>query len=154
MQIRTGPHSLPIRSWYCSVRSRLALSTERLITLNLTSRGRTFSTSSSQREVIQAQGQTGSNHISTAARSVMVEYCTRNCLPAGLTWPTPAANRVPWKTRTGTCPSPAAVAPPSDCGVSADRRSSVAGVRNLTQVEAAERARLLEVSGYDIALDL
>jgi aminopeptidase N len=30
----------------------------------------------------------------------------------------------------------------------------VAGVRNLTQVEAAERARLLEVSGYDIALDL
>jgi len=30
----------------------------------------------------------------------------------------------------------------------------VAGVRNLTQVEAAERARLLEVTGYDIALDL
>jgi aminopeptidase N len=30
----------------------------------------------------------------------------------------------------------------------------VAGVRNLTQVEAAERARLLTVDGYDIALDL
>ncbi|MET0495708.1 MAG: aminopeptidase N, partial [Actinoplanes sp.] len=30
----------------------------------------------------------------------------------------------------------------------------MAGVRNLTQVEAAERARLLEVTGYDIALDL
>jgi aminopeptidase N len=30
----------------------------------------------------------------------------------------------------------------------------VAGVRNLTQVEAAERARLLDVTGYDIALDL
>jgi aminopeptidase N len=30
----------------------------------------------------------------------------------------------------------------------------VAGVRNLTQVEAAERARLLDVSGYDITLDL
>jgi aminopeptidase N len=30
----------------------------------------------------------------------------------------------------------------------------VAGVRNLTQVEAAERARLLEVTGYDIVLDL
>ncbi len=30
----------------------------------------------------------------------------------------------------------------------------MAGVRNLTQVEAVERARLLEVSGYDIALDL
>jgi aminopeptidase N len=32
--------------------------------------------------------------------------------------------------------------------------SIVAGVRNLTEVEAAERARLLEVTGYDIALDL
>jgi aminopeptidase N len=31
---------------------------------------------------------------------------------------------------------------------------NVAGVRNLTQVEAAERARLLEVTGYDISLDL
>ena len=30
----------------------------------------------------------------------------------------------------------------------------VAGVRNLTQVEAAERARLLDVTGYDINLDL
>jgi aminopeptidase N len=30
----------------------------------------------------------------------------------------------------------------------------VAGVRNLTEVEAAERARLLEVTGYDLVLDL
>lgn len=30
----------------------------------------------------------------------------------------------------------------------------MAGVRNLTQVEAAERARLLDVTGYDIHLDL
>ena len=30
----------------------------------------------------------------------------------------------------------------------------MAGVRNLTQVEAAERARLLEVAGYEITLDL
>ena len=30
----------------------------------------------------------------------------------------------------------------------------MAGVRNLTQVEAAERARLLDVTGYDISLDL
>ncbi|MFD0517756.1 aminopeptidase N [Paractinoplanes durhamensis] len=30
----------------------------------------------------------------------------------------------------------------------------MAGVRNLTQVEAADRARLLEVTGYDITLDL
>src|SRR4051794_40074666 len=30
----------------------------------------------------------------------------------------------------------------------------VAGVRNLTQTEAAERARLLDVTAYDITLDL
>ena len=30
----------------------------------------------------------------------------------------------------------------------------MAGVRNLTQVEAAERARLLDVESYDITLDL
>ena len=30
----------------------------------------------------------------------------------------------------------------------------MAGVRNLTQVEAAERARLLDVTAYDISLDL
>ena len=30
----------------------------------------------------------------------------------------------------------------------------MAGVRNLTQLEAAERARLLDVTGYDISLDL
>src|SRR5882757_8442037 len=30
----------------------------------------------------------------------------------------------------------------------------VAGVRNLTQLEAAERARLLSVTAYDITLDL
>lgn len=30
----------------------------------------------------------------------------------------------------------------------------MAGVRNLTQVEAADRARLLEVTGYDVAVDL
>jgi aminopeptidase N len=30
----------------------------------------------------------------------------------------------------------------------------VAGVRNLTQIEAAERARILDVTAYDIAIDL
>jgi aminopeptidase N len=33
-------------------------------------------------------------------------------------------------------------------------KTTVAGVRNLRQVEAAERARLLDVSAYDISLDL
>ena len=30
----------------------------------------------------------------------------------------------------------------------------MAGIRNLTQVEAAERARVLDVRGYDISVDL
>ena len=30
----------------------------------------------------------------------------------------------------------------------------MAGVRNLTQIEAAERARLLDVTSYDITIDL
>jgi aminopeptidase N len=59
------------------------------------------------------------------------------------------------KTRIGGAPSPAAVA---IAIVDAESQQTgeviVAGVRNLTQVEAAERARLLQVTGYDIALDL
>src|SRR3954470_24838821 len=43
--------------------------------------------------------------------------------------------------------------PPGPCAARMGR-VNVAGVRNLTQVEAAERARLLDVTGYDIALDL
>src|SRR5262245_10817023 len=39
-------------------------------------------------------------------------------------------------------------------GTSPDGDPPVAGVRNLTQLEAAERARLLEVTSYDISLDL
>src|SRR4051794_7589091 len=35
-----------------------------------------------------------------------------------------------------------------------DRRRHVAGVRNLRQVEAVERARLLDIAAYDISLDL
>src|SRR4029079_5617572 len=38
--------------------------------------------------------------------------------------------------------------------ISPEETTPVAGVRNLTQVEAAERARLLDVTSYDISLDL
>ena len=44
--------------------------------------GRTCSTSSSQREVIQAHGQTGSNHMSTVARSVTP--CSLRVEPPGM----------------------------------------------------------------------
>ena len=60
-----------IASAYCSGTSRPSLSTDRLITWKDTSTGRTFSTSSNHREVTHAQGQAGSNHMSTASRSAM-----------------------------------------------------------------------------------
>src|SRR3954447_7882571 len=44
----------------------------RLLTWKEGAIGRTFSTSSSQRDVIQAQGQSGSNHKSTRVGSVLV----------------------------------------------------------------------------------
>src|SRR5206468_2243472 len=60
------PHPLASPSLYRSGRfSRPSLRTERLITWNETRTGRTFSTSSSQREVIHAHGHLGSNHIAT-----------------------------------------------------------------------------------------
>jgi hypothetical protein len=60
-----------ISSTYCSGSSRPSLRTDRLITLNRTSSGRTFSTSRSQRDVSHAHGQSGSNHMSTVPRSVI-----------------------------------------------------------------------------------
>ena len=50
---------------------RCSLSTARLMTDQVTSMSRTFSTSISQRDVIHAHGQIGSNHISTASRLVL-----------------------------------------------------------------------------------
>ena len=59
---RTGPQPAAIDFWYRSS-VRCSFSTDRLMTWNVMSTGRTFSTSSSQREVIQAHGHLGSNHI-------------------------------------------------------------------------------------------
>ncbi len=65
MMTRTGPQACSMSARYCSGRSRPSLSTARLITDQVTRTGRTVSTCMSQREVIQAQGHIGSNHIST-----------------------------------------------------------------------------------------
>src|SRR3954454_14026356 len=65
MQTRTGPQAFFIMSTYCSGRSRPSLSTASDMTFHVTSTSRTCSTSSTQREVIQAQGHSGSNQKST-----------------------------------------------------------------------------------------
>src|SRR5674476_1261855 len=64
---RTGPRERSIMELYSAGSSRPSLRTERLITDQVTSTSRTFSTSISQREVTHAHGQIGSNHISTEA---------------------------------------------------------------------------------------
>src|SRR3954471_1922728 len=65
MIARTGPHALSISRREPAGRLRFSLSTERLITRQVTSMSRTCSTSMSQRDVIHAQGHAGSNHIDT-----------------------------------------------------------------------------------------
>ena len=74
MHTRTGPHAFFIISTYCSGMSRPSLSTARLITCQDTSRSRTCSTSSTQREVIQAHGHRGSNQ-----KSSLVAAMTGSC---------------------------------------------------------------------------
>src|ERR1700691_1596958 len=66
---RTGPHAWAISSRYCSGRSLPSLTTARLITCQRAATGRTFSTSSSQRDAIQAHGHSGSNQKSTGVGS-------------------------------------------------------------------------------------
>src|SRR3954449_2735306 len=56
----------------------------RLITWKDGAIGRTFSTSSSQRDDIQAQGQSGSNQKSTGVRSVVVSVDCVMALSSGL----------------------------------------------------------------------
>src|SRR5208282_4010160 len=65
-----------MNSRYCSGMSSLpSFSTDRLITCQVTSTGRTFSTSRIQRDVIHAHGQIGSNQKSTRVVSCCVGSC-------------------------------------------------------------------------------
>src|SRR6185312_2671849 len=81
MITRTGPQACLRNSLYSSGNSsRPSLSTARLITCQSTFTSRTFSTSRIQREVIQANGQAGSNQKSTvdgAAFSDIWQYSFR-----------------------------------------------------------------------------
>lgn len=77
MTTRTGAQAwVRIISRYSSgISSSLgSLSTARLITCQRTSTSRTFSTSSIQREVIQAQGQSGSNQKSAGTLPAAVLF--------------------------------------------------------------------------------
>ncbi len=116
-----GPTPAPSSRRSSGDRSRPSLSTARLITCQCTSRSRTFSTSSTQRLVIQAQGHSGSNQKSRVVAAT-----------------------------AGSCPRNHAVQPPcagwQDAGVKTDATAA----SNLTRDEARERAALLTVAGYDL----
>ncbi|CAM5651619.1 hypothetical protein SRIMM317S_06085 [Streptomyces rimosus subsp. rimosus] len=75
MHTRTGPHTTPPGRFFSryssgSSSSLSSFNTPRLITCQRTSTGRTFSTSSIQREVSQAHGQDGSNQKSAGTLAV------------------------------------------------------------------------------------
>src|SRR3954447_24696584 len=72
MHTRTGFQPSSIIDWYFSSRSRPELRTDRLITCHCTSMSRTFSTSRIHREVIHANGQSGSNQKSAVSREVVM----------------------------------------------------------------------------------
>ena len=84
MARRTGPHPRWIISLYSSGTSLSSLSTERLMTWKTVCTSRTCSTSSIQRDVIQAQGHSGSNQkstVSTVCDSVMHASTARDASP-------------------------------------------------------------------------
>src|SRR5690242_3889576 len=128
MTARTGPQAFFIISTYCSGRSRPSFSTARLMTCQDTVSGRTFSTSSTQRDVIHAQGHSGSNQKSMRDVSGAMSARTRHIRPAFPAW--------------------------KDARGDATEGTLHVTINNLTREEAAERARLLQVASYDVVLDL
>src|SRR5260370_6604053 len=102
-----------------------SFSTARLITCQTTLTGRTFSTSSIQREVIHAQGQIGSNQKSTRVGCCSVSSC-------GVMHTSATGSRRKFRRR-------------DDQPVISD---------NLTRDEATTRSALITVASYQVDLDL
>src|SRR3954464_14968300 len=166
MATRTAPQFCLSPSRYFSGRlSRPSLRTAGLITRNRMSTGRTFSTSSSHRDVSQAHGQAGSNHMSAVIRSVTAISSGqfRSLLTNQYPYPdmgrcrrdVTCATHRDGRRRERIASSPSTRTARDDApDLEQMEKKHVPGVRNLTQVEAAERARLLAVEAYDVILDL
>src|SRR6476620_7842399 len=151
MMTRTGPHETSMSLRYPSSRSRFSLSTDRLITRQVTSMSRTCSTAISQRDVSHAHGHAGSNHIRTSAlaaveplrRVVVLPVCAAVVVMIGILSPWPE----------GSSGVPELLRRESMNGGSGLIRLPVPG-QNLTREEAATRADLIAVHSYDVVLDL
>src|SRR2546423_783472 len=112
------------------------------MTCQRTSTGRVFSTSSIQREVIQAQGHSGSNQKSATSRDgASAGELIRESTPGDLRLIPGAANRAIVQGSRQTIPSEVTRS-----------RARVPGT-NLTREEPEERAALLDVRSYDVKLD-
>src|SRR5690606_25212271 len=124
-------------------RSRPSLSTDRLITDQVTSTSRTCSTCSSQREVIQAQGQAGSKNISALVRlgAAVVVMAPSSQLSA--------APRAPAPGGTAYARAPCSVAEPDGRPPGGPCMPGT----NLTRDEASARSLLVSTESYDVGLD-
>src|SRR6266487_4353635 len=169
MHTRTGPQARAMNSLYRSDRSSLpSFRMARLMTCQRGWTGRTLVTSTTQREVIQAQGHCGSNQKSTgvgscsATSSYVGEKAGRHGSRAAVT-----GNSAGDSPRAvARCLQPARPPPHSarhdrirNGWRGAAARSRIeeghsAVTKNLTRDEAHDRAGLLDVVSYQVELDL
>src|SRR5689334_18930400 len=143
---RTGPQARSIIARYSSGRSRPSLRTARLITDQVTSTGRTRSTSIIQRDVIHAHGQSGSNQNSAEVRvSEMSVAVTRPILPS-TPGPRPSGGPHPGHP----CEDGRRNHPTED--ITHTRAGAPLPGKNLTRDEAVARAAVVSVDHYDVTL--
>ena len=150
MATRTGPIALSIISWYSGGRSRPRLSTASDMTCQCRSMSRTLAASSTQRLVSQAQGHSGSNQKST--RAFVGALCTASVIgscSSRSVWPGVARRALLSAVRRGAAVVPAGRLFPGPAGRrSSSPRGKLPGVAvpNLTRIDAAARAELLDVA--------
>src|SRR4051794_14990692 len=143
--------ALAIISWYSSGRSRPRLSTASDITCQCRSMSRTLAASRTQRLVSQAHGHSGSNQKST--RAAVGALCTASVMNRSSESPGPDRLRpclLKVQVRHAVRLFPAQRKEPSAPHGKLFRVSAP----NLTRTDAAARADLLAVSGYDLQLDV
>ena len=147
MTTRTGPQARSIIVAVVLGQVAPSLSTARLITDQVTSTGRTFSTSIIQREVIHAQGHRGSNQNSAALRSDMG---LTSCHPVAVT----ILERCTAAMRDRMVRRPQARPPDRRAHARTAPQGDPVPGTNLTREEAATRAALVTVDRHDVELDV
>src|SRR5437667_4702896 len=169
MHTRTGPQARARNSLYRSGRFSLpSFSTARLMTCQRGCTGRTLVTSSNQREVIQAQGHSGSNQTSTGISSCSATSSSFKGKPAGRRRACAAVNREAAGHQQGAVTvacngATLARIPRGMAGFKSraepqhgagPRKDQTTVTNNLTRDEAHDRAALIQAVSYQVELDL